>query len=210
MVILPAATTPRSPHLTASPANFAGVGKYVNGMAKVWNDVEIQGQATSRNAFQPATAKPETGGAEENINGWGHFDLTPDEALIVDVEPAHAHYWSLHVGNFWWESLDYATRHTSLNGHQAVLDDDGRFRAVVAHADPGVPNWLDTLGHLVGPMLFRWVVSDSSPEPVCTVVPFADVRVPPRLDPGRHSRRAGRHHRPEEGPRPAPLLLLIW
>ena len=153
-----------------------GVGTFLNGMAKVWNDAEVEGQKTSRNAFQPATAKPETGGAEENINGWGHFDLSPDEALIVEVEPAQAHYWSLHVGNFWWESLDYATRQTSLNGKQAALDDDDLFRAVIAHEDPGVPNWLDTMGHLVGPMLFRWVVSDSAPEPVCTVVPFADVR----------------------------------
>ena len=163
-----------------NPARVArqlrGVGTFLNGMAKVWNDAEVEGQKTSRNAFQPATAKPETGGAEENINGWGHFDLGPDEALIVEVEPAQAHYWSLHVGNFWWESLDYATRQTSLNGRQAVLDDDGLFRAVIAHADPGVPNWLDTMGHLVGPMLFRWVISDSAPEPVCTVVPFADVR----------------------------------
>jgi hypothetical protein len=153
-----------------------GVGTFLNGMAKVWNDAEVEGQKTSRNAFQPATAKPETGGAEENINGWGHFDLAPDEALIVEVKPAQAHYWSLHIGNFWWESLDYAAHHTSLNGRQAVLDDDGMFRAVIAPQDPGVPNWLDTMGHLVGPMLFRWVISDSAPEPVCTVVPFAGVR----------------------------------
>ena len=37
-----------------------------------------------------------------------------------------------------------------LNGHQAVLD-DGVFRAVVAHRDPGVANWLDTAGNRRGP-----------------------------------------------------------
>jgi hypothetical protein len=172
----PAGDDATFPHPARVARQLRGVGTFLNGMAKVWNDAEVEGQRTSRNAFQPATAKPETGGAEENINGWGHFALAPDEALIVEVRPADAHYWSLHVGNFWWESLDYATRQTSLNGRQVVLDDDGVLRAVIAHADPGVPNWLDTMGHLVGPMLFRWVISDSAPEPVCTVVPFADVR----------------------------------
>ena len=56
-----------------NPARVArqlrGVGTFLNGMAKVWNDAEVEGQKTSRNAFQPATAKPETGGAEENITG---------------------------------------------------------------------------------------------------------------------------------------------
>ena len=111
------------------------------------------------------------GGAQENLNAWGHFDLDPDEALIIEVRPANAHYWSVHLGNFWWESLDYADHLTSINGHQAVVDRDGVFRAVIAHRDPGVANWLDTTGYLTGPMLFRWVVSDSAPDPTCTLVP---------------------------------------
>jgi len=172
----PAFDDPNFPTPERVARQLRNVAKYVNGMAKVWNDVEVDGQRTSRNAFQAATAKPETGGAEENINAWGHFDLAPGEALIVEVAPAPAHYWSLHLGNFWWESLDYAGRQTSLNGRQAVLDADGKFRAVLAAADPGVPNWLDTMGHLTGPMLFRWVVCDEAPDPVCTVVPAADVR----------------------------------
>ena len=116
------------------------------------------------------------GGAQENINAWGHYDLGPDEALIVEAVPAEARYWSLHIGNFWWESLDYASRHTSLNHHQAVLDDDGTFRAVVAHHDPGVPNWLDTMGHTKGPLLFRWVVADHGPATETQIVPFDEIR----------------------------------
>ena len=41
--------------------------------------------------------------------------------------------------NFWLESLDYANHQSSLNGHQAVVDADGVFRAVVAHAIPASP-----------------------------------------------------------------------
>jgi len=162
----PGAVTP-----LAVVEQLQAVSRWVNGNSQAWIDVEVEGQATSRNRFQPATSKPEMGGAQENLNAWGHFDLDPDEALIIEVMPANAHYWSVHLGNFWWESLDYADHLTSINGHQAVVDADGVFRAVIAHRDPGVANWLDTTGYLTGPMLFRWVVSDSAPDPTCTLVP---------------------------------------
>ena len=155
---------------------LSAVSTWLNASAKFWVDVEVMGQMSDCNRFQAATAKPESGGAIENLNGWGHFDLAPDDALIIDVQPAQALYWSVHLGNFWWESLDYCYRHTSINGLQAHLDADGRFRAVVAHRDPGVVNWLDTCGHGRGPMLFRWVVADHAPDPICTVVPFDEVR----------------------------------
>ncbi len=152
------------------------VGKWLEANIKFWNDIEVLGQAAKHNAFDDATVKSEMGGAQENINAWGHYDLGPDEALIVEATPSPAVYWSLHIGNFWWESLDYAARHTSLNDSQAVLDDDGVFRAVVAHEDPGVPNWLDTMGHTKGPLLFRWVVAEHGPATTTKVVPFSEIR----------------------------------
>lgn len=124
----------------------------------------------------PARTKTEDGGANDIILGHGHFDLDPSSALLVEVRPARARYWSLDLANPWRESLDYANHVTSLNGDQAVVDDDGYFRAVVAHTDPGVPNWLDTMGHPSGAMIFRWVVSDEAPAPACTVVPHTDIR----------------------------------
>lgn len=152
------------------------ISKFIRANTTAWIDVEVNGQRDLTNAFPPATAKAEMGGAIENLNAWGHFDLAEDEALIIECLPAEATYWSLHVGNFWWESLDYAGRLTSLNGFQAVLDSDGLFRAVVSPTDPGVPNWLDTCGHQVGPLLFRWVVCEQGPDVTCTVVKAADVR----------------------------------
>ena len=151
------------------------VGTWLEANIKFWIDVEVLGQAARPNSFNDATVKSEMGGAQENINAWGHYDLGPDEAMIVEAVPSLAVYWSLHIGNFWWESLDYAARHTSLNAHQAVIDDDGVFRAVVAHQDPGVPNWLDTMGHTKGPLLFRWVVAEHGPETVTRVVPFDEI-----------------------------------
>jgi hypothetical protein len=166
--------------LVATPDRVArqlsAVATWLEANARFWNDVEVIGQGSRHNSFDDPTVKSEMGGAQENINAWGHYDLAPDEAMIVEAVPVPARYWSLHIGNFWWESLDYATRHTSINDHQAVLDDDGAFRAVVAHEDPGVPNWLDTMGHTKGPLLFRWVVADHGPPTTTRVVPFDEVR----------------------------------
>jgi hypothetical protein len=179
-LVSPVPADARTDLLVATPdrvaRQLAAVGGWLEANVKFWNDVEVLGQAARPNAFDDATVKSEMGGAQENINAWGHYDLGPDDALIVETTPVEARYWSLHIGNFWWESLDYASRHTSLNHHQAVLDDDGRFRAVVAHHDPGVPNWLDTMGHTRGPLLFRWVVAEQGPAAETRVVPFDKIR----------------------------------
>jgi hypothetical protein len=76
----------------------------------------------------------------------------------------------------YWEALDFSVRQTSINGHQAVLDADGVFRAVIAHRDPQVPNWLDASGHTTGLLLLRYVEPTSTPIPELRVVPLEDLR----------------------------------
>jgi hypothetical protein len=111
----------------------------------------------------------------------GALRLRDDEALLIEVTPPAARYWSFHLGNLWCETLDL-DRQTSLNGHQAVLDRDGAFRAVIAGVDPGVPNWLDTLGRAEGSMVCRWNTADRFPVPQCRVVKLASLR--DQLPPG--------------------------
>jgi hypothetical protein len=79
------------------------------------------------------------------------------------------------VGNYWWATVDYANHQSSLNGHQAVLDADGVFRAVVAGSDPGVANWLDTGGNNQGAMIFRWLRATDAPVPATTVIKLGDL-----------------------------------
>ncbi len=43
-----------------------------------------------------------------------------------------------------------------MNGTQAQADPDGKIRIVVADANPGVTNWVETLGHRKGYLQFRW------------------------------------------------------
>lgn len=151
------------------------LGEFVDASVRFWLDIEEMGRTQGLNCFRPPANRTDMGGAEENVTTWGSWELAPDEALLIEVTPPDALYWSVALGNFWWETLDYANRQTSLNGHQAVIDDDGVFRAVVAHTDPGVANWLDTTGFSCGPMIFRWLLASSAPVPSTRLVPFNEL-----------------------------------
>jgi hypothetical protein len=114
--------------------------------------------------------------------------IGPDEALILESEVPDAGFWSVQLGDMWWQVLDFTYHQTSLNRHQAVIDEDGRFRAVVAHTDPGVPNWLDTLGNRAGVLIFRFFRTDRAVHPTMRKVTFADLRAhlpaaTPSIDP---------------------------
>ena len=58
----------------------------------------------------------------------------------------------------------------TINGGQCVYEPDGSWRIVVAHEDPGVPNWLSTAGHREGRLWFRWFLAESLPEQPTTRV----------------------------------------
>jgi hypothetical protein len=116
-------------------------------------------------------------GALNMLSGGGWFELGPDDALIIECDVPHASYWSVQLYTVeWFESLDFGNRLTSLNDQQTHIDDDGRFRIVIAHEDPGVPNWLDTAGHQIGLASYRWVRSSDAPAPRATVVPLRETR----------------------------------
>ena len=151
---------------------LAALGEFVDASFRFWRDVEDGGRAQGLNIFREPAALTNIGAAAENVSVWGSWQLDDDEALLIEVEPPDALYWSVALGNYWWETIDYANHQSSLNGFQAVLDDDGMFRAVASGRDPGVANWLDTAGHERGPMIFRWLRADSHPVPATRVVPL--------------------------------------
>ncbi len=156
-------------------AELEALGAFVEASVAFWLEVEEGGRAQGVNCFREPATLTQMGAAAENVSTWGSWSLGDDEALVIEVAPPPALYWSVSLGNFWWETIDYADRQSSLNGHQAVLDADGVFRAVVAHHDPGVANWLDTAGNHHGAMIFRWLRAESAPVPEVKVVEFADL-----------------------------------
>jgi hypothetical protein len=172
----PAPTTVPEPSPEERTArHLKALGDFVQESVGFWWDVEEAGRAQGgNNAFRPPVVRSDIGGATDNVTVWGSWDLADDEALIVEVTPPPALYWSMSFGNLWWETIDYAAHQSSLNGHQAVLD-DGVFRAVVAHHDPGVANWLDIAESRRGAAIVRWIRADDAPVPTTTLVKFADL-----------------------------------
>ena len=119
----------------------------------------LPGMAFKRNGFNKINAASGAtgGGMSTNLYAGGVFELDPDEALIIENRiKQQPHYIGFQLGNLWGESLEYSNRLGSLNGSQAQVDADGVIRLVVAHRDPGVPNWLDTSGQREGFMTPRW------------------------------------------------------
>jgi len=94
----------------------------------------------------------------DNLYMFATFDLGPDEALVVDVEPLReARYWNLSVMTRFHEIIDHLKRPTSRTSEEVTPEPDGTIRLVLTHGQPLHPNWLDTAGHRYGILLFRWV-----------------------------------------------------
>ena len=104
------------------------------------------------------------------------YDLAPGEAVVIETEIPKCKYWNVQMNDLLWNQVEFAYRQSSLNGHQARLDKDGKFRAVIALEDPGVPNWLDSGGHRRGMLVGRWHRAESYPMPTMRKVQLADLR----------------------------------
>ena len=160
------------------PGLLLGSALYAVGCASWFHDwvSDFRNHAPANRFHLPPLEKHLQMGGDPNIRMWlGFWELAPDEALLIEVTPPRCDYWNLQLGNIWAESLDYQFRTTHVNSGQAVLEDDGSVRIVVAHEDPGLPNWLDTAGHHHGTMGVRWVRADAHPEPACRVVKRSDL-----------------------------------
>jgi hypothetical protein len=96
------------------------------------------------------------GGLATQYSSVGHFDLTPTQAMVITAPVSDAPYRGFQLGSLWYISLDYINHQTSLNGTQAQADPDGKIRIVVSDQNPGVTNWVETLGHRRGYLQFRW------------------------------------------------------
>ena len=85
----------------------------------------------------------------------GCWHLDDDEALIVEFPDPRARYWGIQASSILVHTLDFASRLTTINNAQSLVDDDGRIRIVVSHRDPGVHNWLDTMSLSHGDLMMR-------------------------------------------------------
>jgi len=150
-----AGTAPPPLTRTAIEKRYATAGKQLVNRVKTWLqfpqwfylDIPVNTMVAPR--LTP-------GGLATQYSSVGHFDLRPDQALVITIPVSDAPYLGFQLGSMWYISLDYINHQTSLNNTQAQADPDGKVRIVVADQNPGVTNWVETLGHRRGFLQFRW------------------------------------------------------
>ena len=146
-------------------------------MAEFWSDFGRKhleaGQVNSFEHINPEkSSHVSKGGSPEQSYGQCWWNVESGEALIYEVEIPDCVYWGVQLGDIWYQSLDWVNRQSSLNAHQAFVNSEGIFRAVISHNDPGILNWLDTTGATQGCITYRWNQAKKSPVPKLTLVPF--------------------------------------
>jgi hypothetical protein len=104
------------------------------------------------------------------------YVLGPDQALLMTGRWPACRCACVCLWNRWMQTYDFAHRRVSLNRRQTRLEPDGSFRMLIAHRDPGVPNWIDTEGRPFGLIFWRFMLPEGEIEtPRAEVVPLAEL-----------------------------------
>lgn len=142
-----------------------------------WNLVPIAlGEPNRVDAPYPVPAQTFGWAAGDAAYAMGSFDLGEDDALVIDGRSPECAFWNLCLWNQLLHTFNYDYERVTINGAQIAPNDDGSWTIVVAHRDPGHPNWVSTQGHRQGLLWFRWFLPASTPDqPAVRVVPVQDV-----------------------------------
>ena len=111
----------------------------------------------NRVAGSENTTRPLQGRA----GGWGYisggrFKLKDDEALVVTIDPLSAGYFGFQINDDWMTPPDYINHLAGVSRSQGKPNADGTYSYVIATRDPGVWNWVDTVGLHEGGYVLRW------------------------------------------------------
>lgn len=126
------------------------------------------------NQFNPpkkdASHNDITYAARDNVYSMAPFVLGPNQALVIRGQFPRCRFANVVLFNRFLQTLNYEERTISLNRAQTVQDADGKFEMIVAHKDPGRPNWLDTEGRPYGLIFWRFQLPEGDIPPLETEV----------------------------------------
>lgn len=149
---------------------MAWAGDFVTGMMQDWPEfpftyggVDVE----NPNRF-PAVGAGEDDAKRGRAAVNMHWVLTADEALVIEFD-AHEGLWTMTNMGVFFNSMDFLYRPVSYTPSRTTVDRDGKVRIVLAHADPGVQNWMDTQGFERGNVTYRHML-EGAPVPLRTQV----------------------------------------
>jgi hypothetical protein len=156
-------------------------GDFLTGAMAEWPDRELTiGALFGEGEVNVMPAPRFAGSAEQRDEHRGRllvtmpWRLAPDEALVIDFDATDSFWMVTNLGAF-WNSMDYLYRPVSATPSRTAVDGDGRIRLVLAHADPGLRNWVDTQGFEEGYLSFRNIGTRAFPPIGTTVVRVDDL-----------------------------------
>lgn len=118
-----------------------------------------------------------TGLGDPNNQFWhGYWSLEPGQALVLEAMPPVCSAWNFQLNNYWEESLDYRYFPCHVNKHTAKYEKDGSLLIVISAEDPGIGNWMNTVGHRHGTLGLRWTQAVNPQKPKLRVVPIAELK----------------------------------
>ena len=126
------------------------------------------------NAF--TNPKPDAGNldigyaAKDNVYRQAVYRLEPDQALEIRGRFPRCRFANVMIWNMHLQTPPYRYRQVSLNRRQVKYEADGSFEIVIAHKDPGTPNWLDTAGQPMGTIFWRFLLPEEAPSALSTRV----------------------------------------
>jgi hypothetical protein len=88
------------------------------------------------------------------------YDLDQDQALVMRGRFPRCRFANVVLWNHRLQTPPYRFRRVAINRRQVTYESDGSFKIVVAHRDPGVPNWLDAAGLKSGMIFWRFLLPE--------------------------------------------------
>lgn len=111
-----------------------------------------------------------------------HYCMTPyyvgpGQALVIRGRWPTCRSANLVLWNRFMQTYDYINHQVWLNRAHTQLEADGSFKMILAHEDPGLPNWISTQGQPFGLAFWRFMMAEGDVEtPVAELVELADLK----------------------------------
>ena len=100
----------------------------------------------------------------DSTHAFGFYQLEENEALVLHGRSPECVYWGCNLWTPAMRTFDYKSYRTAVNKKNISYEADGSWKLVIAHKDPGLPNWIQTAGNPRGVIYFRWFLSETLPE----------------------------------------------
>lgn len=104
---------------------------------------------------------------DDRFHGFGAWERSVDEALIVKFTPIRCDFWTFQLCNIWQENFDnYEEGQGYIYKDGVTLEADGSVLMVIAESDLGCGGtWIDPYGHTHGGWSFRLIKTYGKPPP---------------------------------------------